>query len=79
METVYRQFARYFVEHGDGVKVLYNASGRDLDLPSWVPDWSYRHIARPRIVHHPQTEPDADHPMPLRPPTRLSPDCIRAH
>jgi hypothetical protein len=44
VEEVYRQFARFFVRSGDGVKVLYNASGHQLELPSWVLDWSYRFI-----------------------------------
>ncbi|KAK2593669.1 hypothetical protein QQS21_008638 [Conoideocrella luteorostrata] len=58
VEDLYRKLAQYFVEHGDGVKMLYNASGSDLKLPSWVPDWSYRSLPRPRIAPHPQTIPD---------------------
>jgi heterokaryon incompatibility protein (HET) len=50
VEAVYRQFARHFITQGDGVKVLYNACGHRLNLPSWVPDWSHRHLSRPRIV-----------------------------
>jgi len=60
VETIYRQFARHFVVHGDGIKMLYNASGHSLDLPSWVPDWSCRNISLPRIVPQPQTYPIAD-------------------
>jgi hypothetical protein len=57
VQAVYRQFARYFVAQGDGVKVLYNASGHSLILPSWVPDWSYRQLSWPRIVPPPQRTP----------------------
>lgn len=40
----YTRFARYMIEWGDGIKLLYSASqGRDTsDLPSWVPNWAAR-------------------------------------
>jgi hypothetical protein len=40
----YTRFARYMVECGDGIKLLYSTSqGRDTcDLPSWVPNWAAR-------------------------------------
>ncbi|RDL32962.1 uncharacterized protein BP5553_08401 [Venustampulla echinocandica] len=60
VEEVYRQFARYFVIQGNGVKVLYNAAGHDLDLPSWVPDWSCRNIGNPRLCPEPRVEPLED-------------------
>ncbi|MCJ1408686.1 hypothetical protein MMC19_002761 [Ptychographa xylographoides] len=53
--AIYRQFARHFVVHGDGIKMLYNASGHNLDLPSWIPDWSHRNVSLPRIVPQPPT------------------------
>ncbi|KAI9860938.1 MAG: hypothetical protein M1813_005617 [Trichoglossum hirsutum] len=39
----FRRFATHFVSAGDGVRLLIEAghsSGSDLELPSWVPDWS---------------------------------------
>jgi tetratricopeptide (TPR) repeat protein len=40
----YRRVAKTIVDQGDGVELLYNIHGLDseLDLPSWVPDWSIR-------------------------------------
>lgn len=58
-EFVYRQFARYFVIHSDGVKVLYNSSGHNINLPFWVPDWSYSHTGI-RIVPYSYMETGSD-------------------
>lgn len=42
----YRRVAKIVVEEGDGAKLLYNLHGldTDLDLPSWIPDWSNQHF-----------------------------------
>jgi hypothetical protein len=42
----YKRAARIVVEHGEGAKLLHNLHGldTDLDLPSWVPDWSSKHF-----------------------------------
>ncbi|KFY23917.1 hypothetical protein V491_02357 [Pseudogymnoascus sp. VKM F-3775] len=60
IEEVYYQFARYSVIQGNGVKVLYNAAGHKLKLPSWVPDWSCRNIRHPRLCPEPRVEPLKD-------------------
>jgi hypothetical protein len=41
----YRRVAKTIVKLGDGIELLYNIYGFDseLDLPSWVPDWSNQH------------------------------------
>jgi len=59
-EAVYLHFARYFVNQGDGVKVLYNTSVHSLCMPSWVPDWSDRHLSLPRLVPQPRRAPVLD-------------------
>lgn len=56
-EAVYLHFARYFVNQGDGVKVLYNTSVDSLCMPSWVPDWSDRYLSIPRLVPQPRRAP----------------------
>ncbi|KAI9786881.1 MAG: hypothetical protein M1839_005112 [Geoglossum umbratile] len=41
--NTFRRFATYFVNTGGGARLLIEAahsSGSDLELPSWVPDWS---------------------------------------
>jgi len=57
---VYRQYATYFVGHGDGINMLHNAGGADADcqgenLPSWVPDWARRDFVEPKLCPSPHT------------------------
>ncbi|KAH7131811.1 heterokaryon incompatibility protein-domain-containing protein [Dendryphion nanum] len=59
VEEVYCQFAKYFVRNGDGVKLLFNAANeQNLDLPSWVPDWSYRFVKQARVAPDPNSVSD---------------------
>jgi hypothetical protein len=41
--SVFLRYAKHFVRHGDGMKLLYQASGvsnREISIPSWVPNWT---------------------------------------
>ncbi|KAL9566274.1 hypothetical protein ACKAV7_009633 [Fusarium commune] len=43
VEEVYQDFAKMFIERGQGIPMLYQVDSRvskTLDIPSWVPDWS---------------------------------------
>ncbi|SCO91081.1 uncharacterized protein FRV6_15209 [Fusarium oxysporum] len=43
VEEVYQNFAKFFIERGQGISMLYQVDSRvskTLDIPSWVPDWS---------------------------------------
>ncbi|SCV50382.1 uncharacterized protein FFB14_11403 [Fusarium fujikuroi] len=43
VEDVYQDFAKFFIERGQGISMLYQVDSRvskTLDIPSWVPDWS---------------------------------------
>ena len=40
VEAVYQAFAKFFIERGQGISILYQVDGRvskTLDIPSWVP------------------------------------------
>jgi len=43
---IYQRVAEIVIELGDGPKLLYNIHGlhSELDLPSWVPDWSIQQV-----------------------------------
>lgn len=53
---LYIQAAKFFVDHGQGIEVLYSAllsrSVEDYRLPSWVPDWSSNNVPLRRIAPH---------------------------
>jgi len=53
VHEVYHRYAVYFIEHGDGIAVLYNSCSTMPGLPSWVPDWSDRHLPQPRLCPEP--------------------------
>ncbi|KAF4493496.1 Heterokaryon incompatibility 6, OR allele, partial [Fusarium agapanthi] len=43
VEDVYQDFAKFFIERGQGISMLYQVDSRvskTLKIPSWVPDWS---------------------------------------
>lgn len=43
IESVFLRYARYFIETGDGIRLLYQSSGilnKEISIPSWVPDWT---------------------------------------
>lgn len=44
--NTYRRIAKTIIELGDGITLLYNVYGlsSELDLPSWVPDWSAQDV-----------------------------------
>lgn len=51
-ESVLLRYATYFVQSGQGVAALYGAgiAGRDVQLPSWVPNWTQRKLSKSRSL-----------------------------
>jgi hypothetical protein len=43
VEDTYRRYAKYSIGQGKGIDLLYCVTGdhSEMQLPSWVPDWSY--------------------------------------
>ena len=48
VEEVYERFAMHMIEHNNNLDVMgYCFLEKNFPLPSWVPDWSVRHIPTP--------------------------------
>ncbi|KAH8821389.1 heterokaryon incompatibility protein-domain-containing protein [Xylogone sp. PMI_703] len=47
-ESVLVRFSKAFVNNGFGIDMLYKAglSGKDMELPSWVPDWTKNELTK---------------------------------
>ncbi|RFU34714.1 hypothetical protein B7463_g1603, partial [Scytalidium lignicola] len=52
IESVLVRFSKTFVENGHGIETLYKAgiSDRDIELPSWVPDWTKTELSKTKIL-----------------------------
>jgi hypothetical protein len=51
-ESVLLRYATYFVQSGQGIAALYGAGivGRDIQLPSWVPNWTQKELSKSRSL-----------------------------
>ena len=54
----YLRFAKYFINQGNGIVVLYNAGRQTLQMPSWVPDWSHRDLEYLSLCPNPAARPE---------------------